>query len=249
MRADYKAWLEAQGYGGGTVTAQLHRAGRVEEHYGNLDKHYRQDQIQSVIDALRYTAEDERRGRSNPSKIPFDGKPRTNLASYRNAVENYRRFSDGLDGHASPVENTVAETVGEAVAEALMQEDVAQRIGLERDMQAALRNAIDQLEVGLKTADDGRERIVESGRIDITARDAAGATVVIELKAGPAGQRAVAQILSYMGDVVLEEPDTEVRGILVASAFDRKAVAAARMAPALSLQTYSVKFMFNDANA
>jgi endonuclease len=60
-------------------------------------------------------------------------------------------------------------------------------------------------EPGLAIIDDGAERSVESGFIDITARDAAGTTVVIELKAGAAGQRAVAQILSYMGDVASEE--------------------------------------------
>jgi RecB family endonuclease NucS len=35
-----------------------------------------------------------------------------------------------------------------------------------------------------------------SGQIDITARDKAGSTVVIELKAGPADRDAVRQILS-----------------------------------------------------
>ncbi len=67
-------------------------------------------------------------------------------------------------------------------------------------MQAALRIEIAQLEPNLTIADDGAERSVNSGFIDITARDASGATVVVELKAGAAGQRAIAQILSYMGD-------------------------------------------------
>ena len=70
MRRDYQAWLKAKDYGGGTITSQLHSSGRVEEHYGDLDQHYRQDRLASVIDALRYTSDDERRGRPNPSKIP-----------------------------------------------------------------------------------------------------------------------------------------------------------------------------------
>ena len=85
------------------------------------------------------------------------------------------------------------------------QEEIGQRIGLERDMQAALRIGIEQLEPGLTIIDDGAERSVDAGFIDITARDNSRITVVIELKAGVAGQRAIAQILSYMGDVASEE--------------------------------------------
>src|SRR4029077_805972 len=69
-------------------------------------------------------------------------------------------------------------------------EEGGQRIGLERDMQAAIRLDIEQLEKGLAIVDDGAERVVDSGFIDITARDSAGTTVVIELKTGVAGQRA-----------------------------------------------------------
>ena len=116
-------------------------------------------------------------------------------------------------------------------------------------MQAALRIAIDQLEPGLVIIDDGAERSVDSGFIDITARDGSGSTVIIELKAGPAGQRAVAQILSYMGDPATEEEGGKIRGILVASAFDAKAKAAARMVPNLSLRSYSVRFTFSDGQS
>jgi hypothetical protein len=248
MRPDYRKWLEAQDYGAGTIVAQMHRAGRVEDHYGDLERHYRSDRLKSVIDALRYTSEDERRKRPNPSKIPFDGNPRTNLASYRNAIENYRRFLGGGDFQGVIQSDVVEELAAVAtdVVDEMIAEDAGQRIGLERDLQVSLRQAIEQLEPGLMIIDDGSERIVESGRIDITARDREGATVVVELKAGTAGQRAVAQVLSYMGDVVLEEPDTSVRGFLVAAGFDKKAVAAARMAPALSLKAYSIKFLFSD---
>ncbi len=123
-----------------------------------------------------------------------------------------------------------------------------QLIGLERDLQAALRRAIEQLEPGLEIIDDGAERSVSSGFIDITARDARGSIVVIELKTGTARQNAVAQVLSYMGDVADEEPDAEVRGILVASDFDKKARAAARVVPTLSLRAYKVNFEFTNAD-
>jgi RecB family endonuclease NucS len=142
--------------------------------------------------------------------------------------------------------------LGSAVGEngavvTFMDDDVStRRFGLERDMQAALRENIQQLEDGLVIIDDGVERAVDSGFIDITARDKSGTAVVIELKAGRADQRAVAQVLSYMGDVAAEEQSGIVRGVLVAADFDRKAKSAARMVPNLILRKYSVRFLFLD---
>ena len=62
--------------------------------------------------------------------------------------------------------------------------DGGTRFSLERDLQDALRENIAQLEAGLQIVDGGREQVVDAGRIDITAMDAAGAIVIIELKAG-----------------------------------------------------------------
>lgn len=243
MKPEYRRWLECQKYDAGTVAAQLHRAGRVEKHYGDLDQHYAADRLESVLSTLRYTTDDKRSGRPNPSKIPFEGDIRNNLASYKNAVERYRRFRE----NASDVLSELSVESKHAVPDQLrvpIEEDLGQRIGLERDMQAALRAAIGQLEEGLTIIDDGAERSVDSGFIDITARDASGAVVVIELKAGAAGRNAVAQILSYMGDIEMEEPDSKIRGILIASAFDSKAKAAARAVHSLTLRTYGVRFQF-----
>jgi hypothetical protein len=240
MKPTYRSWLEGQKYDSSTVNAQMYRAARVEECHGNLDQHFADDQMASLISALRYSTDDQRRGRPNPSKIPFEGDIKNNLASYRNAVERYRRFCLTGDDSDDPHVPAAVE-VGEVA------EDIGQRIGLERDMQSALRRVIGQLEPELTIIDDGVERSVESGFIDITALDAIGVIVVIELKAGVAGQRAVAKILSYMGDIAAEEEAKKVRGILVAAEFDAKAKSAARMVPDLVLRRYSVKFEFSDA--
>jgi hypothetical protein len=244
MRAGYREWLERQKYQAGTITAQMYRAGRAEEYHGDLDEHYRLDRMTGLIATLSYSTDDERHNRPNPSKIPVDGDIRANLASYRDAVKRYRKFrDDGDDPLATP------ESVGMPTeSAATVAEEFGQRIGLERDMQAALRIEIGQLETGLTVIDDGAERSVDSGFIDITARDASGTTVVIELKAGAAGQRAIAQILSYMGDVAAEDGSGKVRGVLVASEFDAKAKAAARMVPSLILRRYSVRFTFSDGH-
>jgi hypothetical protein len=242
MKETYRSWLEQQKYEPNTIAAQVHRVGRVEKHCGDLEEHYQKDRMASLIKMLTYSSSDERANRPNPTPIPIDGRIRSNLASYRDAIKRYLKFRESSTGDipgitpVTPSEETTKPT----------EEDLGQRFGLERDMQAALRIEIGQLEPGLVIIDDGAERSVDSGFIDITARDVDGATVVIELKAGAAGQRAIAQILTYMGDVAAEDDNMKVRGILVASEFDSRAKAAARMVPNLVLRKYSVRFTFSD---
>ena len=242
LKSFYKNWLKQQDYAAGTVQAQMHRAGRVEECYGNLDEHYDSDQLRRVIDELKYSTDDERRNKPNPSKIPFNGNTRNNLASYRNAVERYCKFRRETqdEDNGSRIRTPQGEGLNEWAG------DRGQLVGLERDLQAVLRRAIEELEPDLEVIDDGAERSVASGFIDITARDARGAIVVVELKTGTARQGAIAQVLSYMGDIADEEPDLVVRGILVAGDFDKKARSAARVVPNLSLRSYRVTFEFKD---
>ncbi|WP_417449742.1 hypothetical protein [Kordiimonas sp.] len=93
MRGEYENWLRTvKKYADGTVTAQLHRAGRVEKEYGDLDQQYKKDKLDSVIAELTYSTADERRNKPNPSKIPFNGNVRSNLSSYSFAASLYRQF-------------------------------------------------------------------------------------------------------------------------------------------------------------
>lgn len=246
MRPDYKTWLEEQKYDPGTITAQLHRAGRVEECYGKLDDHFANGTLQPIIDELTYTAEDERRGKPNPSKIPFKGNTRNNLASYKNALVRYRKFLTGgwdrSDSDPVPVAPNVYVNRGDPDLEAGLSD---QKLSLERDMQVALRRNIHQLGATLKVVDEGIERSVASGFIDITCEDAAdGALVVLELKAGRADSRAIGQILGYMGDLIAEEPGRTVKGILIAHDFDQRSLSGAKMVSALQLIKYAVEFKF-----
>ena len=95
--------------------------------------------------------------------------------------------------------------------------------------------------------DDGKERKVPAGFIDITARDRDGTTVAIELKAGTADRDAIGQLLSYMGDLM--ENTGSLRGILVAGDFSPRAIAAARAAPNVRLVRYGVRFSFETVSA
>jgi endonuclease len=234
---DYRNWLAAQSYQGGTITAQMHRAGRVEEHYGDLDTLYAEDRLEGLITELTYTTQDRRNSRPNETKIPFEGNAYNNLAAYRDAVRRYRRFLED-DVESIEPENMVDVDTPQV-------EMQPRTIGLEKDMQAAIRQNIGQIEQGLRITDNGRERSVETGFIDITAEDSESIPVVIELKTGVARQRAVAQILSYIGSLMEEEGTDQVRGILIASEFDRKARAAAKVVPNLMLMRYQFSFEFS----
>lgn len=237
MEPRYRAWLERQNYEPNTIGSRISDVQRIEKIYGDLDEHFDKDRLSSLISIFSYSTDDQRYNRPNPSKIRIDGDIRTGLATCKSAVELYRKFR--LTSDASE-EADIQIPIGGASEEPLL------RFGLEHDMQSSLRREISQLEESLTVADRGVERSVESGRIDIFARDATGGPVVIELKAGVASQGAVAQILSYMGDVLVDDKTNDVRGILIAASFDAKAMSAARMVPNLKLRTYSIKFSFLD---
>jgi len=114
--------------------------------------------------------------------------------------------------------------------------------GLESELQTALRARIDQLEPGLKIIDGGRERTLETGRVDILAEDGERKVVVIELKIGEADDRDVAQTARYMGE--LTTAGQSVRGILVAGSLSRRARAAASQVNNLQLREYKYNFAF-----
>ena len=207
-----------------------------EKHYGDLDEHYARDRLSDVLGALQYSVDDARKNAPNPSNIPIGGDIYKNLGAYRATISKYRDYCEADAAN------------GDTEFETLQDEDggKARLIGFERDLQAALRDNIEQLESGLEIVDGNTERSVASGFIDITAKSTDGSIVVIELKTGTARREAVAQILSYMGDIA-EEESAKVRGLLVAGDFDKKARAAARVVPSLALCSYRVKFEFADA--
>lgn len=237
QEAAYTAWMAARGYEAPTQSTSLSALRRIEAAYGRLDDAFLADGLEGILSELAYSKSDERGSQPNPSKIPMTGNIYNGLASLRTHLGFYRRFLEAGD-----IVPLVAAAPAEILAAA---EDNERTFSMERDLQAALRASISQLEPGLSVIDGGTERNVPSGRIDILARDAAGALVVIELKAAKAPRDAVAQVLAYMGDLQEEEAG-RIRGMLIAPDFDAKAVAAARMVPGLKLVRYSFSFTFRD---
>src|SRR5271170_3862558 len=181
MKQAFRAWL-APRMQPTTVDTRFANCGTVERAYGDLDAAFDADQMAAIIDDLTYSASDERSGKPNPSRITINGNIHDGLATLKGAVRLYQSFRQ-TEGQEIDVEDS-----GNSV-------DIPQPIGLERDLQTSLRARIEQLEPGLTIIDGGAERSVESGFIDITARDGSGAIVVIELKAGKARRESVSQVL------------------------------------------------------
>nr|CAD6614667.1 hypothetical protein RKHAN_02709 [Rhizobium sp. Khangiran2] len=248
MRADYKSALQAAGYQDNTIASQLHRVGKVEQYYGDLDELIASGGYEALISELTYSTADERLSKPNPSKIQFDGNIRNNLQSYKNAVVRYFQFlqSGGPTTEAWSIEGEAA--VGMRTGTPTISDGFEkQRLSLERDLQSSLRSDISSLEEGLVVVDDGIERGVLSGFIDILCRDSNGRLVVVELKAGKADARVIAQTLGYMGDL-MEEERSEIRGIIVAHEFDQRTRSAVKAVPNLALFRYSISFRFDREN-
>ncbi|WP_050604225.1 endonuclease NucS domain-containing protein [Ruegeria sp. 6PALISEP08] len=239
MKGKYQDWLVAQGYNENTCNTQMAHIRAIEKHYGELLPLLSDGGLDKLVEDFTYSKEDERAGRPNPSKVDFSGRVYTRLQSLKGALRRYARFvSEGFDPELD--EPTPRDPTEHAKSE----QSEKQRFALERDMQAALRRNISALEIGLTIIDDGAERSVDSGFIDILCEDPSGQMVVIELKAGKTDSRVVGQILGYMGDLIAEDEPQAIRGVIVAHSFDKRTLAAARAIPNLRLVTYAIEFSF-----
>jgi hypothetical protein len=241
MDSRFEAWMLASGNDPAATKSRISNLRRIESSYGDLDALYAEDGLSSLLKGLTYSTNDARTGAPNPSPMPIDGDLRSGLATLRSAVNKYLRFRQEVVRAAIP-EALDDDSTG-AVETTAIGEARELTFSLERDLQAALRTSVDQLEPGLRIVDGGREYTVPSGRIDILAEDPSGAQVVIELKAVRATRDAVAQTLAYMGDIA-QGTDKHVRGILVAPEFDAKATSAASVVPTLRLVVYGFTFTF-----
>ena len=248
MRDDYGVWLKAQGYPENSCSSRQSNVRTVERAYGEtLDDIHARGGLCDLVAELTYSSSDQRHGRPNPSRVEIQGDVRNGLATLKGAVMLYSKFigapwEEPYDDE--PGEPCAAPDNAGRAAEGDQPGLEKQRLSLERDMQRFLREDISRLELGLVIIDDGAERRVLSGDIDILARDASGATVVIELKAGKTDERVIGQVLGYMGDIADEDDPEALRGIIVAHRFDQRTRSAARAVPNLRLYSYAVSFAF-----
>lgn len=163
---------------------------------------------------------------------PFDVFP----SHARSVLRKYIQFN--IDAQSSEVEE--AEEVVRDI-----QESTGLAFRLEKEMHAAVRKQLGNLEAGLIENDDGKEVGVSTGYIDIVARDKNKKFVVIELKAGICPPGAMEQALGY-AQALEEERGEEARVMLIAAGFSDRIRAAAKRTKGLQLLTYEFSLKFQD---
>jgi RecB family endonuclease NucS len=130
------------------------------------------------------------------------------------------------------------------VTDEFIEENIAQsidtQVSLEKDLQQYFSSRVNELEQGLLLVENGIEYSTEAGRIDLLAKDTSNHLVVVELKAVKAKDSALGQLLGYIG--CLSQEGKDVRGILVASEFEKRVIFATKVLPNINLIKYDLSF-------
>lgn len=128
----------------------------------------------------------------------------------------------------------------------LQQEETSFEFALEAHLRDFLAKDLGRIEPGLKLFELGgrlgTEYPVEGGRIDILAVDLSGRNVVIELKLSQGRNKALGQLLYYMGWVDANLGPKPCRGIVIASEISNELKIAVSRAPDVTLFTYKMSF-------
>ena len=222
-REGFKTWAPGNGLSQGAVYKYLSLLSRIDEIIpGGVDTALAERGLSGVLDFARGSQD------GVFGKYPSDT---------RSVISKYAAYRGSPPGAELTDSDDEPQTSAEAASVAF---------GLEKEMQAAVRRSLSQIESGLIEADGGTEKSVSTGRIDILARDSNGTLVVIELKAGRCPSSAIEQLLAY-AHALSEETQEPIRTILVASEFSQKTLAAARWLKTVELKLYEVSVTFRNA--
>lgn len=158
---------------------------------------------------------------------------------YLRLADEYDAFLKGHEPADAPEEDSAAETSLEFALEAHLRDFLAKNL--------------DQIEPGLRLYQangvTGVEFNVDGGRIDLLAIDKLGKFVVIELKLSQGRNKALGQLLYYMGWVDQKLGGGPCRGIVIASEIADELVVAISRTPGVSLSRYRMKFSIEKVGA
>ena len=91
----YQKWLlSVKGLKRSTCQSRISNCAKVERYEGDLDLHYERDRLESLLQRLSYTADDERRAHPARHSVPLAGSLRRGSAPLKSAVTLYRDFKD-----------------------------------------------------------------------------------------------------------------------------------------------------------
>ena len=141
------------------------------------------------------------------------------------------RYEDYLEGKGT-----------ERDSDDLEEEESEQAFAAESDLRDFLAKSLESVEPGLKLYEkgdqSGTEFPVEDGRIDILATDKGGKFVVFELKLARGRNKALGQLLYYMGWIDANLGKGPCRGIIVAKEISEDLILAVRRVQGVSLYKY-----------
>jgi hypothetical protein len=124
--------------------------------------------------------------------------------------------------------------------------DASLEFALEAHLRDFLAKNLDRIEQGLRLHSSpenrGVEYPVDGGRIDILAVDWNGKYVVIELKLSQGRNKALGQLLYYMGWVDQRLGNGPCRGFIIASEITEDLTIAVARVPGVSLAKYKMNF-------
>lgn len=171
-----------------------------------------------------------------PSRIHYHGKPGDDDLFFQIDSGHFRLYDADTD--PPPIYEGLAPPGDEELTSA--------EFAYERDLRSFLVKNLSLLELGLELYEDEGLTGVEfpaGGRfIDILPVDARQGFVVIELKVSQGYDRAVGQLLRYLGWVEenLAEPPQSVRGMIVAREISEDLSLACRSVPNVELYEYEL---------
>ena len=132
-----------------------------------------------------------------------------------------------------------------------LEEQESFEFALEAHLRDFLARNLGQIEPGLRLFEaDGRSGIeypVDGGRIDLLAVDRQGKYVVIELKLAQGRNKALGQLLYYMGWIDQKLGQAPCRGIVVASEISPELGVAVSRVPGVALYRYRMNFLLEQA--
>ncbi len=101
-REEFKNWLindykEGKGMDSGAADNRVSNTKKVENAFGDLDTHFKDDKLASILDSLKYSKEDAENQTPLPTGIVIEGDYYTGMASLRQGVNRYLNFKLATD--------------------------------------------------------------------------------------------------------------------------------------------------------
>lgn len=107
MKTNFKKWLiEEYGLQESAANSRVSNISTIEKYYGDIDALVKNGSIQSLLNDLSYSTDDERHHREARHKIPIDGNVRTGSATLKQAVNRYLEFWRDANSDISNTSNT-----------------------------------------------------------------------------------------------------------------------------------------------